>query len=244
MPEYLEILVNNNYINSIKDKKYIKAYTQPISKYVLKNQIEVISDSEFEITSEHSGKQLALSFENKRILFSMGMSGGFIFIPTEEIPANIKKHAVLIFKGKNHNLVLHDIRRFAKWTESSGWGKDRGPDPIKQKIAFQKNVMDNLHKKTFKKPIYEMLMDQKYFSGIGNYLRAMVLYRSGGDIFSSASDYIEQNHEKLFQSIDQILLEGIQYLKDGKNFPSSWYYPYFSSSFLIDQNNRRFWFHK
>ena len=104
--------------------------------------------------------------------------------------------------------------------------------------------MDNLHKKTFKKPIYEMLMDQKYFSGIGNYLRAMVLYRSGGDIFSSASDYIEQNHEKLFQSIDQILLEGIQYLKDGKNFPSSWYYPYFSSSFLIDQNNRRFWFHK
>jgi endonuclease VIII-like 1 len=244
MPEYLEILANHNYINSINDKKYNEIFTQPLSKYVIKNTIQYQTEKPFSLQSEHNGKQIALSFENKRLIFSMGMSGGFIFIPDAEIPINIKKHAVMIFKGDDHNLVLHDIRRFAKWVERDGWSKDRGPDPVKQKKAFEKNIIDNLKKKTFEKPIYEVLMDQKYFSGIGNYLRAMILYRSGGDIFSSARDYITQNHETFFRSINQILLEGIQYLKEGKEFPSSWYYPYFSSNFLIDRNNRRFWFHK
>lgn len=244
MPEYLEILANSNYINSLKEKKFNQIYTQPISKYVIKNIITYHNKDPFTISAEQNGKQLALSFENNRLLFSMGMSGGFIFIPNKEIPINIKKHAVMIIEGENHNLILHDIRRFAKWTETNEWGKDRGPDPIKEKERFEKNILNNLKKKTFDKPIYELLMDQKYFSGIGNYLRAMILYRSGGDIFSSARDYITRNHEKLFLSINQILLEGIQHLKAGKDFPSSWYYPYFSSNFLIDRNNRRFWFHK
>lgn len=247
MPEYLEILANNNYINSLKNKKFDKIFTQPISKYVLKNEFIYQPEESFVLRSEHSGKQLALTFNDQRLLFSMGMSGGFIFIPDKEIPINIKKHAVMVFEGEDHSLVLHDIRRFAKWAKSDksdSWGKDRGPDPIREKKAFEKNIMDNLKKKTFDKPIYEILMDQKYFSGVGNYLRAMILYRSGGDIFSSARDYITQNHVQLFQVIHQILSEGIRYLKEGKSFPSSWYYPYFSSNFLIDRNNRRFWFHK
>ena len=244
MPEYLETLENSFFINSLKDKKFNKVYTNEISNYVKKNAFIYQNVNQFGLNSDHNGKQVAIFFDNKRLVFSMGMSGTFLFIPNHEIPTEIKKHSVMIFEGENHNLVLHDMRRFAKWVNTMDWGKDRGPDPIKDKEKFIKNVMDNIKKKTFEKPIYEILMDQKYFSGIGNYLRAMILYRSGGDIFSSARDYITQNHEKLFESIDQILLEGIQYLKDGKNFPSSWYYPYFSSSFLIDQNNRRFWFHK
>ena len=244
MPEYLEILANSEHINSLSGNKFTKIRTQSISKYIEKNNFQYQNENQFKLTAEHNGKQLAINFNDKRLLFSMGMSGGFIFIPDKEIPTNIKKHAVMIFEGEDYNLVLHDIRRFAKWTQSKGWGKDRGPDPIKDKENFEKNIINNLHKKAFEKPIYELLMDQKYFSGVGNYLRAMILYRSGGDIFSSAKDYIEQNHEKLFQSINQILLEGIQYLKEGKDFPASWYYPYFSSNFLIDRNNRRFWFHK
>ena len=244
MPEYLEILANSEHINSLTNISFNKIFTQPLSKYVIKNEISYQSDKPFHISSEHSGKQLAINFNDERFLFSMGMSGGFIFIPDREIPTNIKKHAVMIFEGEDHNLVLHDIRRFAKWTKSKDWGKDRGPDPVKEKEKFEKNIMNNLKKKIFDRPIYELLMDQKYFSGIGNYLRAMILYRSGGDIFSSARDYITKNHETFFLSINQILLEGIQYLKEGKDFPASWYYPYFSSSFLIDRNNRRFWFHK
>ena len=37
--------------------------------------------------------------------------------------------------------------------------------------------MTNLTK--LKKPLFEMLMDQKYFNGIGNYLRAEIVFRAG-----------------------------------------------------------------
>ena len=37
--------------------------------------------------------------------------------------------------------------------------------------------MENLDASAFNKPICEALLNQKYFNGIGNYLRAEVLYR-------------------------------------------------------------------
>lgn len=52
--------------------------------------------------------------------------------------------------------------------------------------------MDNLHKKAFGKPIMEVLMNQQYFNGIGNYLRAEILFRIGDlNPFISARDAIK-----------------------------------------------------
>lgn len=42
---------------------------------------------------------------------------------------------------------------------------------------FRENVLSNLSDKTFDKPICEVLLNQKYFNGIGNYLRAEILFR-------------------------------------------------------------------
>ncbi|EOB00007.1 Endonuclease VIII-like 1, partial [Anas platyrhynchos] len=40
----------------------------------------------------------------------------------------------------------------------------------------RENVLKNLDDKAFDKPICEALLNQKYFNGIGNYLRAEILY--------------------------------------------------------------------
>ena len=42
---------------------------------------------------------------------------------------------------------------------------------------FRNNVLQNLEAAAFNKPICEVLLNQKYFNGIGNYLRAEILYR-------------------------------------------------------------------
>ena len=42
---------------------------------------------------------------------------------------------------------------------------------------FRMNILKNLDKKPFDQPIHLILMNQKYFNGIGNYLRAEILYR-------------------------------------------------------------------
>ena len=67
--------------------------------------------------------------------------------------------------------------RFGKWKVSDSFSSNRGPDPVREYELFRKNILTNLHSKTFKKPICEVLNDQMYFNGIGNYLRAEILYR-------------------------------------------------------------------
>ena len=44
-------------------------------------------------------------------------------------------------------------------------------------ISCRENVLNNLDKAVFKRPICEALLDQQYFNGMGNYLRAEALYR-------------------------------------------------------------------
>ena len=42
---------------------------------------------------------------------------------------------------------------------------------------FRSNILDNLEDKIFDKPLCEVMHNQKYFNGIGNYLRAEIIFR-------------------------------------------------------------------
>ena len=43
--------------------------------------------------------------------------------------------------------------------------------------AFRENVLSNLSDPCFNRAICEVMLNQKYFNGIGNYLRAEILFR-------------------------------------------------------------------
>jgi len=43
--------------------------------------------------------------------------------------------------------------------------------------CFRDKVLQGIDSTIFNKPICEVLLNQKYFNGIGNYLRAEVLHR-------------------------------------------------------------------
>lgn len=49
-----------------------------------------------------------------------------------------------------------------------------------QAMFPRENVLRNLADKAFNRPICEALLDQRFFNGIGNYLRAEILFRSAG----------------------------------------------------------------
>ncbi|KFR15936.1 Endonuclease 8-like 1, partial [Opisthocomus hoazin] len=55
----------------------------------------------------------------------------------------------------------------------------------------RENVLKNLGDKAFDKPICEALLNQKFFNGIGNYLRAEILYRSKTRPFEKARTVLE-----------------------------------------------------
>ena len=133
------------------------------------------------------------------ILFRFGMSGCFKLTTADEIP----KHSHLRFvackrftcifliilfivqrfyttacNGSIQVLSFVDPRRFGHWEVNATWGSDRGPCPILDYEKFRHNVVTNLEDPAFKnKAICEVLLNQKYFNGIGNYLRAEILFR-------------------------------------------------------------------
>ena len=190
MPEGPELCLNSIFVNSVSSGRLFKG--KVVKSAVSKcSDVDFVSDA-YTISSEARGKEVALTLQctldpqNKlRLLFRFGMSGKFRFCPLKELP----KHAHLQFftktsrrgKGKEESpdvLSFVDVRRFGSWhVMPEGWGENRGPDPMLEYDAFRRNVLEHLDDSAFNRPICEALLNQKYFNGIGNYLRAEILFR-------------------------------------------------------------------
>jgi endonuclease VIII-like 1 len=151
-----------------------------------------------------------------KLLMTMGMSGYFKWVDT----GVLSKHSHLRFQSENGSLDFVDVRRFGKWKLVEGWSDNRGPDPTQQFQDFVRNIKNNLHKKDFDKPICEVLMNQRWFNGIGNYLRAEILYRMDINPFMPAREALTK-HTSIYSLCRTIpetayLLGGGE-LKDWKN---------------------------
>tara|TARA_R100000900_G_scaffold52349_1_gene41817 strand:- start:1598 stop:2413 length:816 start_codon:yes stop_codon:yes gene_type:complete len=177
MPELAELRLTADYINqAAKGLKFTKIHKNPVHKGK-----EVPTPFKwFTISAESRGKELMITFRDndsrnfKRLLMGMGMAGHFKLTNTGNEP----KHAHLMFYATDGvTLSFVDVRRFGKWKEVEEWSSNRGPDPTKEYEDFKENILANMDKAAMKKPICEALMNQGYFNGIGNYLRAEILYR-------------------------------------------------------------------
>ncbi|NXK66752.1 NEIL1 Endonuclease, partial [Sylvietta virens] len=124
------------------------------------------------------------------LVFRFGMSGSFRLCPAAELP----RHAHLRFLTREsppRALCFVDPRRFGSWRLGDAWQPDRGPCVVSEYQAFRENVLKNLDDRAFDKPICEALLNQKYFNGIGNYLRAEILYRLKIPPFEKARTVLE-----------------------------------------------------
>ena len=177
MPELAELRLTADFVNKVANGLRFKT--------IKKNPIHKGKDISvpyklFTISAESRGKELMLTLKNtdsdkkKHLLLTMGMSGHFDHTNTGEED----KHAHLNFIEKDGTtLSFVDVRRFGKWQWVDDWSKNRGPDPTTEFDKFKEHIFENLDKAAFNQPIYVVLMNQSYFNGIGNYLRAEILYR-------------------------------------------------------------------
>ncbi|OCT89481.1 hypothetical protein XELAEV_18018102mg [Xenopus laevis] len=164
---------------------------------VSKNTDVPFSCPEYTISSVSRGKEVKLILtplsdesEETHIVFRFGMSGSFKFTPQDQIP----KHAHLRFYTKDSPqrvLCFVDPRRFGTWEVHGSWQPERGPCVIQEYEKFRENVLKNLSDKAFDKPICEVMLNQKYFNGIGNYLRAEILFRLEIPPFTPARSVLE-----------------------------------------------------
>lgn len=181
MPEGPELRLNSQFVNNVCRGR---EFTGKVVKSTVSKCCDVDFDSpRYFISSEARGKEMALILHcledagrRIRLLFRFGMSGKFKFNPASEIP----KHAHLQFytnEQPQNVLSFVDTRRFGSWQVAEGWGEERGPDLVYEYDVFCSNVLDNLEDTAFNKPLCEAMLNQKFFNGIGNYLRAEIIFR-------------------------------------------------------------------
>lgn len=255
MPELAELKLTADYINEeAKNRIFYSVRKNPAHK----GQEVEIPFMGFTISAESQGKELLLtltqfnSSNSIKLRMTMGMSGHFKWVEN----GVLSKHSHLKFQSEYGSLDFVDVRRFGKWKIADTWSKDRGPDPISSFQDFVRNIKANLHKKDFDKPIHEILMNQKYFNGIGNYLRAEILYRVDVNPFISAREAL-QNKPEIYHLCKLLPLQAYKLgggqLKDWENpfgrvvDVDSWdefmiCYGNPKMSKVTDKNGRTFWY--
>uniref|UniRef100_A0A3B5MEL9 Endonuclease 8-like 1 n=1 Tax=Xiphophorus couchianus TaxID=32473 RepID=A0A3B5MEL9_9TELE len=207
MPEGPELHLASLYVNKMCDGMVFGGTV--IKSEVSKCPEVAFTCDSYRITATSRGKEVKLTLTpmksdddgNRRskggqadqhmdIVFRFGMSGYFRFTSEEEVP----KHAHLRFYTKEKPrrvLSFVDTRRFGSWQPNGTWQPDRGPCIMFEYKSFRENVLSHLSDRAFDRPICEVLLNQKYFNGIGNYLRAEILYRLNIPPFVCARDVLE-----------------------------------------------------
>ena len=179
MPEISELKYMSNFVKqSCKGKLFHKIGTSTVTK----NPIPDIDFDNFSISSQSRGKEMKITLKSQdklktsTLVFSMGMTGHWVFVDS------IVDHCHLWFKEKEGKfLCFVDPRRFGKWKQQEIWSENRGSDPTTEFSAFKKCILEHKYTTLAKKPLYDSLLDQKYFNGVGNYLRAEILHRAYKD---------------------------------------------------------------
>lgn len=244
MPELAELRLTADYIN---EHSVGKTFKRQIDKTPGHKQPSIQGPSDtFTISAESRGKELKLTLkgisQSTTLMMGMGMVGVFKFTKTGDEP---KYSHLKFYTSDGYTLCFVDVRRFGRW-KFGDWKVDRSPDPTTEYDKFVKNIKHNLEKTAFSKPIYELLMNQNYCNGIGNYLRAEILGRIDSNPFVPARDYIQKNPEVL-KLCKEIPLNSYEYkkemgLKYNNKEPYLKYYKKDTSLSIEDKGKRVFWY--
>nr|XP_042136911.1 endonuclease 8-like 1 [Peromyscus maniculatus bairdii] len=168
---------------------------------VSRNPEVPFESSAYHISALARGKELRLTLsplpgaqppqKPLSLVFRFGMSGSFQLAPADALPPHAHLRFYTAPPAPRLALCFVDIRRFGHWDPGGEWQPGRGPCVLLEYERFRDNVLRNLSNKAFDRPICEALLDQRFFNGIGNYLRAEILYRLKIPPFEKARTVLE-----------------------------------------------------
>ena len=198
MPELPEVeVVKRSLINKTQNLiiKAVKINDGRLRYRINRNKIKKIIGLKFKKISRRS--KYLLFFFNKDIvmLVHLGMTGKFFFVNRKSKKYKTsfyydinekkdKKHDRVIFNlSNNQKLIYNDVRKFGfiKFIKRSNLDqnvhlKHLGPEPLSSNfsIGYFKNYI-----KGKERTIKDLLMDQKFISGLGNIYVNEILFFSG-----------------------------------------------------------------
>lgn len=261
MPEIAEVRLMSDFIN--RSNRFL---CTKITKNRLHKGEEVSLDDiglkKAKIIAKSRGKELMIKFIDPKtrkphregLKFHLGMSGNFSYDKEDNLPP----HSHLRFHLTNGYVISYvDPRRFGGWQWKDDWNILRGPDLFDEPKAFRERIESLLKKAPAKyrnTPTHIMMMNQHFFNGIGNYLRAEILYRMDVNPFQPIGDLLEKDMDRFIKTITEVC--NLAYAKGGgristwknpnaykasmQNFFQCYKRPGMSSK--VDKTGRTFWY--
>ena len=160
------------------------------------------------------------------LLVHLGMTGKFFFVDQKkkkfktsfyyflDYQKDQKHNRVIFFLSKNRKLIYNDVRKFGfiklyKFTDKKRIPhlKNLGPEPLEKKWNFKyfKNYIVNK-----KRNIKNILMDQKFVSGLGNIYVNEILFLSGVKPSSEVKKLRDYKIKKIIKYSKKILRRSIK----------------------------------
>ena len=228
MPELPEVeVVKRSLINKIQNSivKAVKINDGRLRYRVDKNKIKKIIGLRIKKISRRS-KFLLFFFNNDTVmLVHLGMTGKFFFINQKNTKYKTsfyydinddkdKKHDRVIFDlSRNQKLIYNDIRKFGfiKFIKKFNLDqnlhlKNLGPEPLEKKfnLSYFKQYIINKNRN-----IKDILMDQKFISGLGNIYVNETLFFSGIKPTKKVKNLSESEIRKIIKFTKKILSKAI-----------------------------------
>ena len=228
MPELPEVeVVKRSLVNKIQNSivKAVKINDGRLRYRVDKNKIKKIIGLRIKKISRRS-KFLLFFFNNKTVmLVHLGMTGKFFFINQKNTKYKTsfyyvinedkdKKHDRVIFNlSKNRKLIYNDVRKFGfikfdqkKNVDQNLHLKNLGPEPLEKNFNFSYFKQYIINKN---RTIKDILMDQKFISGLGNIYVNETLFYSGIKPTKKVKNLSESEIRKIIKFTKKILSRAI-----------------------------------
>jgi len=131
-------------------------------------------------TAQTHGKQMLFSFSSDYWLgLHLGMTGSLVIEAPDYQPY---KHDALVLQQSKQCLVFRDPRQFGRLKLKHGeappsWWSGLPPSILSKEFNF--SLLSSALKRHSRRPLKALLLDQRYFPGLGNWMADEVLWRSG-----------------------------------------------------------------
>lgn len=177
--------------------------------------------------TKRKGKHCWLELENGKDLYlHFGMTGSLWWLQAdEEDPSHVKLRLEL---SDGSRLVYRNMRRIGKIRLLDDAAAVPpvsllGPDPLTEPFPLKALQTKLAHRKA---PVKAVLLDQKVFAGVGNWIADEVLYQARLDPHHRCDQLTGDEVKRLRICLIKILKKAVAVDADASRFPKNWLFHY------------------
>ena len=227
MPELAEVAYACTVWKKGINQRIASVYTHPKSR-VYREENRALYSSEIEgkriRSAQTHGKQMLFTFSRDVWLgLHLGMTG-WLFIEKSEYQP--RKHDALVLRQPKQCLVFRDPRQFGRLRihlekEPPSWWDKRPPSMLSK--DFKYDILSTALLRHQKRPLKALLLDQRYFPGMGNWMADEVLWRSCIHPESRSSQLNDSQKRNLYREVRAVVRGAMKTVgKHGGDPPATW----------------------